>query len=158
VSGTPPCSSRARPPNSSTSLSRRRALGLPLASASLPAAATAAAACSGSGSEAGVTRLPYWSWSKVDPVVDLWNRAHPHIQAEASSPAGGENLFRPLTGHHVWPATLGLFGWLQDSLTTPEVITLAITGSLASTLALVVVVFAMQRYWRAGLSVGSLKG
>jgi multiple sugar transport system permease protein len=71
------------------------------------------------------------------------------------------NFFLPLvmlTDRDLWPATLGLFGWQQQSLTTPEATTLAITGSLISTLPLVVVFFAMQRYWRAGLTVGSLKG
>ncbi|MEO3755593.1 carbohydrate ABC transporter permease [Streptomyces sp. B6B3] len=71
------------------------------------------------------------------------------------------NFFLPLvmlTDRDLWPATLGLYGWQQQSMTMPEVTTVVITGSLVSTLPLMVVFFAMQRYWRAGLTVGSLKG
>ncbi|GAB2930942.1 carbohydrate ABC transporter permease [Streptomyces mayteni] len=71
------------------------------------------------------------------------------------------NFFLPLvmlTDRDLWPVTLGLYGWQQQAMATPEFTMLVIAGSLVSTVPLLVVFFAMQRYWRAGLTVGALKG
>jgi multiple sugar transport system permease protein len=59
------------------------------------------------------------------------------------------NFFLPLvmlTDRDLWPVTLGLYGWQQQAMATPELTVLVISGSLVSTLPLLVVFFAMQRY------------
>ncbi len=57
-----------------------------------------------------------------------------------------------------WPVMLGLYSWLQRGTdSTVDLTSLVITGSLVATIPMVLLMIAMQRYWRAGVTMGSLK-
>ncbi|WP_042410073.1 carbohydrate ABC transporter permease [Streptacidiphilus carbonis] len=61
-----------------------------------------------------------------------------------------------LSNQKLYPITLGLYQWFtQKDQTTYNVV---ITGSLLSVLPLVIAFLALGRFWRAGLSAGSVKG
>lgn len=63
-----------------------------------------------------------------------------------------------LKGAEKWPVMLGLYSWLQRGISSQvDVTSLVITGSLISTIPMVVLMIAMQRYWRSGVTIGSLK-
>ncbi|MEH0421090.1 carbohydrate ABC transporter permease [Streptomyces sp. B21-083] len=75
--------------------------------------------------------------------IDIWN-----------------NFFLPLfmlTGERTFPVSLGLYSWLQQAQTARDMNTLVLTGSLLSIVPLAVFMFALQRYWRSGILMGSLK-
>nr|WP_269778425.1 carbohydrate ABC transporter permease [Microbacterium sp. MAH-37] len=58
----------------------------------------------------------------------------------------------------LWPVMLGLYSWLGRGADSEiDVTTLVITGSLVATIPMVLLMVAMQRYWRAGVTMGSLK-
>ncbi|WP_329239288.1 carbohydrate ABC transporter permease [Streptomyces canus] len=70
------------------------------------------------------------------------------------------NFFLPLfmlNGERSFPVTLGLFSWVQQAQTSRDMNTLALTGSLLSIIPLAVFMFALQKYWRSGILMGSLK-
>lgn len=70
------------------------------------------------------------------------------------------NFFLPLfmlNGERSFPVTLGLFSWLQQAQTARDMNTLVLTGSLLSTIPLAIFMFALQKYWRSGILMGSLK-
>jgi multiple sugar transport system permease protein len=57
-----------------------------------------------------------------------------------------------------WPVMLGLYSWLQQGTdSTVDLTSLVITGSLVATIPMVLLMVAMQRYWKAGVTMGSLK-
>jgi multiple sugar transport system permease protein len=61
-----------------------------------------------------------------------------------------------LSNQKLYPVTLGLYQWFsQKEQTTYDVV---ITGSLLSVVPLIVAFLALGRFWRAGLSAGSVKG
>ena len=61
-----------------------------------------------------------------------------------------------LSNQKLYPVTLGLFQWFsQKEQTTYDVV---ITGSLLSVIPLIIAFTALGRFWRAGLSAGSVKG
>jgi multiple sugar transport system permease protein len=63
-----------------------------------------------------------------------------------------------LRGDDKWPVMLGLYSWLQRGTdSTVDLTGLVITGSLVATIPMVVLMIAMQRYWRSGVAMGSLK-
>lgn len=63
-----------------------------------------------------------------------------------------------LRGVEKWPVMLGLYSWLQRGTdTTVDITSLVITGSLIATIPMVALMIAMQRYWRSGVTIGSLK-
>ncbi|WP_156760450.1 carbohydrate ABC transporter permease [Microbacterium karelineae] len=63
-----------------------------------------------------------------------------------------------LKGEEKWPVMLGLYSWLQRGIDSQYDLTgLVIVGSLISTIPMVLLMVAMQRYWRSGLTIGSLK-
>ncbi|MFG1819377.1 carbohydrate ABC transporter permease [Kribbella sp. NPDC049174] len=69
------------------------------------------------------------------------------------------NFFLPLmmlADDKLWPLTLGLFFW-NSQLRDQPWYDLVVTGSLISAIPLVIAFLALQRYWRAGLSAGSVK-
>ena len=71
-----------------------------------------------------------------------------------------KNLFLPLfmlTGERTFPVSLGLYSWLQQAQTARDMNTLVLTGSLLSIVPLAVFMFALQKYWRSGILMGSLK-
>ncbi|MGW0710637.1 carbohydrate ABC transporter permease [Streptomyces sp. NPDC002643] len=70
------------------------------------------------------------------------------------------NFFLPLfmlNGERTFPVTLGLYIWLQQAQTARDMNALVLTGSLLSIIPLAIFVFALQKYWRSGILVGSLK-
>ncbi|KUO05537.1 carbohydrate ABC transporter permease [Streptomyces caeruleatus] len=70
------------------------------------------------------------------------------------------NFFLPLfmlNGERSFPVTLGLFSWVQQAQTARDMNTLVLTGSLLSIIPLAVFMFALQKYWRSGILMGSLK-
>ncbi|MEA5455238.1 carbohydrate ABC transporter permease [Sinomonas sp. JGH33] len=63
-----------------------------------------------------------------------------------------------LRDRNLWPVMLGLYSWLgRGTDSEVDVTTLVITGSLVATIPMVLLLVAMQRYWRAGVTMGSLK-
>jgi multiple sugar transport system permease protein len=63
-----------------------------------------------------------------------------------------------LRGADKWPVMLGLYSWLQRGTdSTVDLTGMVITGSLVATIPMVVLMVAMQRYWRSGVAMGSLK-
>ncbi|WP_228010278.1 carbohydrate ABC transporter permease [Nonomuraea phyllanthi] len=63
-----------------------------------------------------------------------------------------------LKGAEKWPVMLGLYSWLQRGTDSQYDLTgLVITASLVSTVPMVLLMISMQRYWRSGLTIGSLK-
>ncbi|MWB96968.1 ABC transporter permease subunit [Agromyces sp. MMS17-SY077] len=68
------------------------------------------------------------------------------------------NFFLPLimlTDQSLYPVTLGLYNWY--TATREANYNVVITGSLISVIPLVVAFLSLQRFWRAGLSAGSVK-
>jgi multiple sugar transport system permease protein len=62
-----------------------------------------------------------------------------------------------LTGERTFPVSLGLYSWLQQAQGARDMNTLVLTGSLLSIVPLAVFMFALQKYWRSGILMGSLK-
>lgn len=74
-------------------------------------------------------------------------------------------FYLPLTmlqGSDQWTVTLGLYNWLIQSqfnnASAFDFTSLVITGALLSVLPLALLLLAMQRFWRSGVSLGALKG
>jgi multiple sugar transport system permease protein len=70
------------------------------------------------------------------------------------------NFFLPLmmlADDKRWPLTLGLYFW-NSQLRDQPWYDVVVTGSLISVIPLVIAFLALQRYWRSGLSAGSVKG
>lgn len=70
------------------------------------------------------------------------------------------NFFLPLvmlSDQHLFPLSLGLYSWNTQVTSFPEYGTLVITGSLLSVVPLLLVFVFLQRFWRAGMTAGSVK-
>jgi multiple sugar transport system permease protein len=70
------------------------------------------------------------------------------------------NFFLPLimlTDENLHPVTLGIFNWTAD-YRHPEIAHLAIAGSFLSVVPLMIMIVVLQRFWRGGLTQGSVKG
>ena len=71
------------------------------------------------------------------------------------------NFFGPLVflrRSELWPVMLGLYSWLQRGTDSQYDLTgLVITGALIASIPMVLLMFSMQRYWRSGVTLGSLK-
>lgn len=70
------------------------------------------------------------------------------------------NFFLPLfmlSGQNSFPVVLGLYSWNQQVLQSQDMTNLVITGSLLSVIPLAIFMISLQRYWRSGILVGSLK-
>lgn len=57
----------------------------------------------------------------------------------------------------LYPLTYGLYSWQSQVSRYPELQTLTIVGSLVSVIPLIITFLALQRFWRAGLTAGSVK-
>lgn len=71
------------------------------------------------------------------------------------------NFFLPLvvlSDSNLYPINLGLATWNFDPASHQLLFNLIVTGSFISVLPLVAMFLFLQRYWRAGLSFGSLTG
>ncbi|MGP3988406.1 carbohydrate ABC transporter permease [Streptomyces sp. 3N207] len=71
------------------------------------------------------------------------------------------NFFLPLTmlrGEDKWPLSIGLYFWnAQRTDSEIDLTTLVLTGAFLSIIPLTVIMLAMQRYWKSGVTLGSLK-
>lgn len=71
------------------------------------------------------------------------------------------NYFLPLvmlSDPKLYPITLGLTSWQGFADRQPELTQLTIGGAFVSVVPLMIVTAVLQRYWRAGLTQGSVKG
>ena len=71
------------------------------------------------------------------------------------------NFFLPLImlqNDRLYPVTLGLFSWQSQISRDPQLLLLTVVGSLVSVVPLVITFLSLQRYWKAGLATGSVKG
>ena len=64
--------------------------------------------------------------------------------------------FVMLSDQNLFPATLGLYQWFSE----PQHVSfsMVVTGSLLSVIPLVAAFISLQRFWRGGLTLGSVKG
>jgi multiple sugar transport system permease protein len=70
------------------------------------------------------------------------------------------NFFLPLvmlSDEKLYPISLGLYAWNSQATITPEYYPLVIIGSLLALIPLIVAFLMLQRYWRSGLTAGSVK-
>ncbi|WP_235019940.1 carbohydrate ABC transporter permease [Ruania rhizosphaerae] len=63
-----------------------------------------------------------------------------------------------LTDAELMPLTVGLTGWNQASITIPGLQILTVVGSLVSIIPIAIVFLSLQRFWKAGLTAGSVRG
>lgn len=75
--------------------------------------------------------------------------------------ANWNNFFLPLTmlrGSDKWTLAVGLYSWFVNrSESVVDLTALTITGALISIIPLAVMMIAMQRYWRTGVTLGAIK-
>lgn len=70
------------------------------------------------------------------------------------------NFFLPLVmlnDASLYPLSLGLYSWNASAPINPDYYPLMVIGSLLALLPLVVAFLLLQRYWRSGLTAGSVK-
>lgn len=70
------------------------------------------------------------------------------------------NFFLPLvmlSDRSLFPASLGLYVWNSKTSGYPEYLGYVVAGSFASVVPLVIAFVVLQRFWRSGLSAGSVK-
>ena len=70
------------------------------------------------------------------------------------------NFFLPmvmLTDQELFPVALGLYNWNSMATVSPEYTLVVIAGSLLGLLPLVLAFMLLQRFWKAGLTAGSVK-
>ncbi|MFM9918841.1 carbohydrate ABC transporter permease [Lacisediminihabitans sp. H27-G8] len=71
------------------------------------------------------------------------------------------NYFLPLvmlSDQSLYPITLGLISWQSVADRHPELYQLAIGGAFISVIPIMIAIVSLQRFWRAGLTEGSVKG
>lgn len=71
------------------------------------------------------------------------------------------NYFLPLvmlSDQTLYPITLGLVSWQSVSDRHPELFQLAIGGAFISVIPIMIAIIGLQKFWRAGLTEGSVKG
>ncbi|MFD7922225.1 carbohydrate ABC transporter permease [Streptomyces sp. NPDC059740] len=70
------------------------------------------------------------------------------------------NFFLPmvmLSDHRLYPVSLGLYSWNSNAVVTPDYYPVVVTGSFLAVLPLILAFVLLQRYWRSGLTAGSVK-
>lgn len=70
------------------------------------------------------------------------------------------NFFLPLvmlSNDKLFPVTLGLYGWTTQYSQEPGLIGYVVIGAALSVIPLIVAFVALQRFWRGGLTEGSVK-
>ena len=70
------------------------------------------------------------------------------------------NFFLPLVmlqDQGLYPVTLGLFSWQSQISRVPLLQSLVIAGAVVAVVPLIVMFLSLQRFWRGGLSTGSIK-
>ncbi|MEU0806797.1 carbohydrate ABC transporter permease [Streptomyces sp. NPDC005970] len=75
--------------------------------------------------------------------------------------ASWNNFFGPLIflrSQEKWTVMLGLYSWLKVKMDTSTDLTgMVVVGSIVSLLPMVVLMISLQRFWRSGITLGSLK-
>ena len=75
--------------------------------------------------------------------------------------ASWNNYFLPLVmlaDERLYPITLGLDNWRAQTDRLPEFFQLTTGGALLSVIPLAILILVLQRFWRGGLTEGSVKG
>ncbi|MFF4508082.1 carbohydrate ABC transporter permease [Streptomyces sp. NPDC001401] len=70
------------------------------------------------------------------------------------------NFFLPmvmLSNQDLYPVSLGLYTWNSSATVSPEYYPVVIMGSLLAVLPLILAFVLLQRFWRSGLTAGSVK-
>ncbi len=70
------------------------------------------------------------------------------------------NFFLPLvmlSNQRLYPVTLGLYSWNDQYGQAPQLVSYVIIGSLVSVIPLIIAFLSLQRFWRSGLTAGSVK-
>lgn len=70
------------------------------------------------------------------------------------------NFFLPLVmlqDQRLYPVTLGLFSWQSQTSRMPILQSLVIVGAVVTVVPLVIMFLSLQRFWKSGLSAGSVK-
>ncbi|MGW7519118.1 carbohydrate ABC transporter permease [Streptomyces sp. NPDC054796] len=70
------------------------------------------------------------------------------------------NFFLPmvmLSDQNLYPVSLGLYTWNSSATVTPDYYPVVVTGSLLAIVPLIAAFVLLQRYWRSGLTAGSVK-
>ncbi|MEU6140597.1 carbohydrate ABC transporter permease [Streptomyces sp. NPDC047081] len=70
------------------------------------------------------------------------------------------NFFLPmvmLSNQDLYPVSLGLYTWNSSATVTPDYYPVVIMGSLLAVLPLILAFALLQRFWRSGLTAGSVK-
>ncbi|MGC8465972.1 MAG: carbohydrate ABC transporter permease [Acidimicrobiales bacterium] len=70
------------------------------------------------------------------------------------------NFFLPLvmlSNQKLYPVTLGLYSWDNQYGQAPQLISYVVTGALVSVIPLVIAFLSLQRFWRSGLTAGSIR-
>jgi multiple sugar transport system permease protein len=70
------------------------------------------------------------------------------------------NFFLPmvmLSNQKLYPVSLGLYTWNSSATTEPDYYQVVIMGSLLAVLPLVLAFILLQRFWKSGLTAGSVK-
>ncbi|MGW0708402.1 carbohydrate ABC transporter permease [Streptomyces sp. NPDC002643] len=70
------------------------------------------------------------------------------------------NFFLPmvmLSDEKLYPLSLGLYTWNSSATVSPEYYPLVVIGSLLAVVPLIVAFVTLQRYWKSGLTAGSVK-
>jgi multiple sugar transport system permease protein len=70
------------------------------------------------------------------------------------------NFFLPLvmlSSTRLYPITLGLYTWNTQYGQTPNLYAYVVTGAMISVIPLIVAFLSLQRFWRSGLTAGSVK-
>lgn len=62
-----------------------------------------------------------------------------------------------LNDKDLYPVSLGLHMWNISTTESPEMYSLAITGSLVAVVPLLIAFLCLQRFWRSGLTTGAVK-
>ncbi|MEU6257001.1 carbohydrate ABC transporter permease [Streptomyces sp. NPDC047043] len=61
-----------------------------------------------------------------------------------------------LSNQHLYPLSLGLYTWNSSATVSPEYYPLVVIGSLLAVVPLIVAFLTLQRYWKSGLTAGSV--
>jgi multiple sugar transport system permease protein len=70
------------------------------------------------------------------------------------------NFFLPLvmlSNTKLFPVSLGLYAWNSQTRTEPSYYPLVVTGAMLAILPLIIAFVVLQRFWKAGLTAGSVK-
>jgi ABC-type glycerol-3-phosphate transport system substrate-binding protein len=98
------------------------------------------AAVTGCAGQPGRLTLTFWTWVPgIEKSVDLWHSQNPDVQVQLES------------------ITAGVQSWQSIVDRQPILYQLVIGGALVSVVPLAIAIIVLQRFWRIGLTQGSVK-